>query len=245
MTSTLRVLDIFEAFATRKRPLTLSQLAEAVSAPVSSCYGVVKAMEERGYLHCVSDRKDWYPTARMLQNTKEIEEGESLIARFLPVLTELRNVTRETIIVGQAANANNSIIYLSVLEGLQAIKYTAEVGDRKPLHSTAIGKVVLGAMTDDARMKVLKRLKLEAVTSETFSEPELVNKDILAGLERGYQMTKGENVVDVGAIAMPLRRLGRTFGIAIAGPVHRLVPREADLAGLLKAACEKLADADT
>ena len=240
MATAVRVLDIFEAFATLQKPLTLSQLAEAVDAPVSSCFGIVKALEERGYLHSVSSRKEWYPTGRMLQNARAIERNEPLVARFGPILEDLRDRTNETVILGQAASSGNTVIYLDVIEGTQAIRYSANIGDRKPLHSTAIGKVLLGCMSADQRRKTLGKVKTDAITDRTMTGIGDIVDDIEVGVKRGYQMTRGENVVDVGAIAMPVSLLGRTFGVAVAGPIQRLDANVSRHADLLAEACRKM-----
>ena len=145
MATAERVLDIFEAFARLQKPLTLSQISNAVGAPVSSCFSIVKTLEESGYLHCVSDRKEWYPTGRMAAHARAIEKGEPLLARFDPILSALRKETDETIILGQASSTGTSILYLKVFESSQAIRYTSEIGAKKPIHSTAIGKAILRA----------------------------------------------------------------------------------------------------
>ena len=45
------------------------------------------------------------------------------------------------------------------------------------------------------------------------------------GAERGYFVTRGENVSDVTAIAVPLHVNNELLGLAIAGPSHRMEPR--------------------
>jgi IclR family transcriptional regulator, acetate operon repressor len=240
MGSSVRVLDIFEAFARLQKPLTQSQIAEEVGAPISTCFGIVRSLEKCGYLHLVSDRKEWYPTGKMMHNTRGIERGEPLLARFDPILSALRDDTKETIILGQATRYDTGVVYLKVFEGGQAIRYSAAVGDRKELHSTAIGKVVLSLLPPDQRKRSIAKLKAELVTEATITEPEELARDIEAGLARGYQMTRGENVVDVGAIAMPVTVAGRTFGVAVAGPVHRLDRSLKAHAAALGSACRKL-----
>lgn len=240
MATAQRVLDIFEAFARLQRPLTLSQLSEAVGAPVSSCFAIVKAMEEQGYLHSVSSRKEWYPTGRMAANTRAIEKGEPLLARLDPVLLDLRKATNETIILGQMASSGKEIIYLKVFEGGQAIRYTSEIGARKPIHSTAIGKALLSEMDENRRRKLVESLKYRIVTDRTIGSPSELLDEVARGIERGYQMTRGENVVDVGAIAMPVSLVGRVFGVAIAGPVDRLTENLSAHKAALRAACDSL-----
>ena len=240
MATAERVLDIFEAFARLQKPLTLSQLSNAVGAPVSSCFSIVKTLEESGYLHCVSDRKEWYPTGRMAAHARAIEKGEPLLARFDPILTALRKETDETIILGQASSTWNSILYLKVFESSQAIRYTSEIGAKKPIHSTAIGKAILSSMPEEQRSRIAKSLKFKDITGRTLVDAADLLEDIRKGLDRGYQMTRGENVVDVGALAMPVKFLGRTFGVAVAGPVERLKNHLDAHEKALRGACEEL-----
>ena len=244
MGTSVRVLEILEAFARLQKPLTQSQISEAVGAPISTCFGIIRSLEKCGYLHLVSARKEWYPTGKMMHNTRAIERGEPLLVRFDPILAALRDETRETIIMGQATRYDNGIVYLKVFEGGQAIRYSATVGDRKNLHSTAIGKVVLSQLPADQRVKTVAKLKTELVTEATITDPDELARDVEAGLARGYQMTRGENVVDVGAIAMPVVVAGRTFGVAIAGPVARLDRSLKTHAAALNAACRKLVALD-
>ncbi len=62
--SALRALEIFEAFRGARRPLSLSEAARLANMPVSTCHGVFKALEQRGFLYFDSGR-DAYPTRRL------------------------------------------------------------------------------------------------------------------------------------------------------------------------------------
>ena len=53
-----RTLDVFECFAEARRPLSLSELARAIEAPVSSCFALIRTLEDRGYLYAVGRRRD-------------------------------------------------------------------------------------------------------------------------------------------------------------------------------------------
>ena len=60
-----RTLNLFEAFEASGKPLALSELAQRMNVPVSSCHGLVQTLVARGYLDAVSRRKDFYPTRRL------------------------------------------------------------------------------------------------------------------------------------------------------------------------------------
>jgi IclR family transcriptional regulator, acetate operon repressor len=57
-----------------------------------------------------------------------------------------------------------------------------------------------------------------------------LREDLRATHERGYSVTRGENVPDVMAVAAPLRGYGSLLGVALAGPMHRMHSKESALA---------------
>ena len=75
----------------------------------------------------------------------------------------------------------------------------------------------------ERRVKLLEKLPLESRTSATITD----RAALLAELERaaieGFTTTRGENVADVMAIAMPLKLDGSDYAIAVAGPMPRML----------------------
>ena len=63
--SPLRSLEVLEAFRTARGPLSLSEIARLAQLPVSTCHGVVRALEQHGYLVFLSPRSPtsarWWP----------------------------------------------------------------------------------------------------------------------------------------------------------------------------------------
>lgn len=236
--SSLRGLEIMETFRTAGRPLSLSELARLAGIPVSTCHGVVRALEKRGFLYFLSPR-ECYPTRRLGELAAEIDANDPVIARVAPALSALRDETGETAILG--TRHLDAVLYLLVVESPQAIRYTARAGDRKPLHSSAIGKVMLGAMAETELAQWLKGHALPRVTERTLTSARRLRADLAAALRHGYYVTRGENVADVMALAAPMRIAGRVFGVAVAGPLQRMEPGEAKLAARLRQCIRSLA----
>jgi len=151
-----RTLDVFEAFATAKRPLTLSELARAIGAPVASCFGIVRTLERRGYLYSARPRRGLYPTRRLLDQARLIAAHDPLSSRLDSALAALRDRTGETVLLGK--RLGDRAVYLDVREGPQTVRYTARVGDLKPLHSSAVGKALLGTLAEGDCRRLLDRL---------------------------------------------------------------------------------------
>jgi IclR family transcriptional regulator, acetate operon repressor len=233
-----RTLDVFELFAREQRPMTLSELATALDAPLSSCFNLVRALKGRGFLFGVGPRRQIYPTRKMYDAASAIAANEPWLRRMLPWLEALRDQTQETAILGKEQDGR--VIYLVVLEGPQNIRYTARTGDLKPLHSSSIGKSLLANMTLPARTEVLAKLRLDAMTDATITDRAQLAEELEHCAARGYSITRGENVADVMAVAMPVKVAGDTYGIAIAGPMHRMTERIADHQRRLAEICQKI-----
>lgn len=215
-----RTVQLLEAFAAAGEALGVAELARRLAIPVSACHGLLKSLEDRGYLYELGPRKGWYPTLRWLQQARLVAARDPLLKRMAARLEELCAATGETVVL--AKRAGSSITYLSVSESQNPIRYSAQVGDRKPLHSSAAGKALLGALAPEARATLLDGLKLARVTPNTIVKREALEKDLAAGATRGWFMTRGENVADVYAIATPLRLDREDYALVLAGPGPRL-----------------------
>jgi DNA-binding IclR family transcriptional regulator len=226
-----RILDLLEVFSRERAPLLLTELAELIGAPKSSCSELVATLRRRGYLYALGRRRGFYPTRRWLVHAREIAAADPVLARLEEPLARLREQTGETVIVGQWQA--DDVLYLDVLEGTHTIRYTAMAGDHKPLHSSAIGKAFLAHLPEAERARTVEGLALERITPATLVTPAALLGDLAVARERGYCATRGENVADVMAIARVVEIGDGAYGIAVAGPLQRMAMCEADLAQAL------------
>jgi len=216
----LRTLDVFEAFRVARTPLSLTELARVIGSPVSSCSALIHTLKGEGYLYHPGNGRKLYPTKRLLEQAQEIARHDPLLQRLLPALTDLRDETGETVILGKLQD--DAVVYLELLEGLQTVRYTARAGDIKPLHASAIGKALLGTLPEAARERLLARITLSANTPHTITVADALRADLDAGRAAGLFVTRGENVVDVMALATVVAPQGEALGIALAGPLNRM-----------------------
>ena len=162
------------------------------------------------------------------------------VNRLEPTLQALREFTHETVILGKRQRDN--IIYLEVLEGPQAVRYSAKAGDLKPLHSSCVGKTLLASMTPDELRAWLAKHPPTKVTENTITSYARLMDNLQEGKRLGYFTTRGENVPDVSALAVPLSINDELLGLAIAGPSHRIHARFDQIKRELKEAQKRLLD---
>ena len=214
-----RTLDVLETFRGARRPLSLSELARLTRIPVSTCHGLVRTLEQRGFLYYPSHREA-YPTRKLLEVARDIDANDPVVARLAPALTSLRDATQETVILGM--RQGDAALYLLVLDSPHIVRYTAHAGEFKPLHSSSIGKTFLAGMVDDTLDAWLRSHPLPRVTPNTITSARALKRNLQESRERGYCMTRGENVADVMAVAAPVNAGSAQLAVAIAGPLHRM-----------------------
>jgi len=239
VTAVDRVIDIFEAFQASQRPLSLTDLAEAVDIPKSTCHAIVATLTARGYLYSLARPRSLYPTRRMYDVARDILEKDPFIERMTPMLERLRDSSRETVILGK--RQGDAVVYLHVVESEHSIRYSARPGDIKPLHSSSIGKALLGSLKEAELRAWAEGRKLPAITKATITDPEALVADILQSRRAGYFQTRGENVNDVWAVAAFFTVNNETLAVAVAGPGHRMEASLAECAQLLVATCSFIA----
>ena len=110
-------------------------------------------------------------------------------------------------------------MYLAIEEGPQTIRYSANVGDFKPLHSSSIGKATLAQLE---RAALLSKLELPRVTPNTITARDVLEADLEVGRRRGFFVTRGENVGNVMGMAIAIDTGTEPVGIAVAGPLIRM-----------------------
>ena len=218
--SSTRALRLFQCFAQEGKPLSLSEISKLMETPISTCHALVAVLREGGYLYTNRKTKKFYPTKRLLRLAKSIATEDPMVSYFEPYLRQLGEATRETVILG--TRQDDSVVYLDVIEGPHVIRYSAEPGDIKPLHSSVIGKLVLGEMQDDERARVLDRLSLNKVTDNTVVDKAALDTQLREAHAAGVYLTSGENVSEVMAVAIPVTVYDDLFGVAVAGPRERM-----------------------
>ena len=212
-------MDVFETFKEQKRPLSLSEIAEEISTPISTCHEIVRTLRDQGYLYLVNSRS-FYPTGRIVACARAIAANDPIVDRLTPALERLRDAIGETVILGKLQT--DRVVYLAIEEGLQTIRYNAKVGDSKPLHSSSIGKATLTQLDEKARAALLSKLELPRVTPNTITSRDVLEADLEVGRRRGFFVTRGENVADVMGMAIAIDTGSGPVGIAVAGPLNRM-----------------------
>jgi DNA-binding IclR family transcriptional regulator len=208
----LRVLECLDQFPAG---LQLREVAAKTRINKSTVHRFLTHLEAEAYLF--RDQEGTYmlgPKLVRLGNGVNAHATLSKIAR--PVLEKLRKVSDET--VNLAVLDGFSILYLDVLESRHTFRLVSEVGMRRELHCTSLGRAIF-ANLDDERRKEEIFASIRTVTSRAKLE-----KELRLTRERGYSLDDEEAVAGARCIGAAIFAADGTVAgaISVSGPVSRV-----------------------
>jgi len=210
-----RVCDLLDTLRAAAGPLTLTEVAEAIGLPKSSTLRYLASLEARRY---VLRSGDTYQLGSAFQPVHD-EYLERVREAALPHLLRLRDHFGETVNLG--ALAGDEVVHVEVVESTQSVRLAASRGDRAPLHSTAIGKVLAGTL-DPSRLDSLLKRPLQRVTGNTVVDPTALRAELARVVEQGYGFDDCENQPDGRCVAIPLPGLAVPMALSVSAPSSRL-----------------------
>src|SRR3546814_13187479 len=96
-----RTLDLLEAFARSKRPLSLSEAAKEIDMPVSSCHVLLRTLTSRGYITTFDQHRLHYPSKLLFELASTLLANNTVIAIISPFLQTLCDQCGETVVLGK------------------------------------------------------------------------------------------------------------------------------------------------
>jgi len=224
------VLALFELFARERTPRTLTALAEQLGMPKSSTFNLIHTLLDHGFLYETRRRGGYYPTRRLLELANGIAEGDPFLQRIHSHLEALAADTGETALL--AVREDLDVIYVDVKECSSPIRYTAKVGDRRPVWTASSGKAILASLPAKERGAILQALPMSAAGE--------LSEELDAARLRGWCEDRAKTAPDVMGIGVPLVCGDRHFGLAVAGPIYRMQERRDTLARTLMATADEI-----
>lgn len=233
-------MELFELFARQHVPLTLTQLSQALGVPKSSMFNLISTLLARGLLYEAYPRA-YYPTRRLFDMSREIMDGDTILQLIHGDLEQLATSTGETVLLAARDPQNpNEIVYVDAVESSAPLRYYAKVGDKRPIYSTSSGKAILTTYSPEDRHRILSCLAFHPHQENTVADARALNALLDKAIARGWCEDNAETIPDVMGIAVPIRYGERRFGLALAGPIHRMKARREALAERLRSAAEHI-----
>ena len=193
-----KALAVLELVAESTAGLGLSDICAELKLPKTSAFRYLRTLVESGFV-AFDDSTNTYSIGSKFRSLAKADSGLHrlrMIAR--PHMITLVNEFQET--VNLAVMLDGAVNYVDVVEGTRLLRIQGKVGDRHPLHSTALGKAMLARLPETALQAELGRRPLVARTSRTLIDQSLLARQLRQVARQGYSTETGENADDAACV---------------------------------------------
>ena len=217
-----RGFAILEEIARNRDGIGLAELSKRVGLHNSTTFHLVKTMVSLGYVRQLKDSKRYRVGRPLFALAASALDEVEMMSLATPVLEDL---SRET---GEAAHFSvrmgDAVVVLARTGGQGAFQLTDRVGVVRPAHCTALGKIMLAALSAEQFERYLARAELKALTGKSITAREQLTREIIEVRRLGMAFDDGEFDSELRCVAVPVRDFSGhvTGAIGISGPVWRL-----------------------
>jgi DNA-binding IclR family transcriptional regulator len=240
-----KMLDILETIRESRSGLSLADIARALGLPKPTAYRIVATLESRGYV--MRNPSGHYLIARKMFDLRQDEsEEQALLRAAQPVMVKLVDSCRETVNLGVLDGGE--VVVISTVESPQSIRMTSKVGNRRYLHSTALGKVMLSGLPEKEVQRLIRIQGLPKLTARTIFTRQALSAELDLVRRQGYAMDNEENESDGRCLGAPIVSVGNRVvaALSISAPIFRMdMARARALAGELMEATRVISNSLT
>jgi DNA-binding IclR family transcriptional regulator len=212
-----RALSVLGYLAQHYEGRSLSHLSADLSLPMSSTHDLMQSLVEIGMVRLAGPRT-YALGPRAVVLALSIVDSVQLRAVARPFLRELSEEINENTYL--AVRTGDDVVYADRIEASQQLAVVIRLGDLRPLHGSAVGKLI-AALDPELASRALSSSRLEQYTAFTLTNRATLRAEYTAIRERGYSVSDGESVEGIIGLATPIIN---AKGEAVAA-VHVSAPR--------------------
>ena len=217
----VKILKILEAIHDSPTGLQLKQVAKQTDINKSTAYRFLAHLEGEGYLYR-DDGGAYVIGPKLARLGSGINYEESLRKISRSILHKLWITTGET--VNLSVLDGQEVLYLDVIESSHTFRLASQVGSRRPLYCTSLGKAAMAFLPPEQVDELLTSCTFVRQTPHTLASKPKLKKDLEKVRQRGYALDDEEAVMGARCVAAPIFDGGGRVAacISVSGPITRI-----------------------
>lgn len=217
-----RALDILELFLDRPA-LSAPQITERLDLPRTTVHELVTTLVDRGYLEAVSGAPTRFRLGmRLFQLGSQFADRLDLVREAQEAAGKVAASCDETVHV--AVLDGTQVVYIAKMDSTHPVRMVSAVGRRLPAHCTAVGKMLLSGLGEEALDARYPRTQsLAAMTPRSIVSPAKLRAQLDEIRERGVSFDDCESNEAVRCVAAGVYdHTGRMVAaMSISAPIMR------------------------
>ncbi|MCY7348103.1 MAG: IclR family transcriptional regulator [Pyrinomonadaceae bacterium] len=198
-----RAFSILEIISESSQGLSNSDISRRLKVPKSSASYILRVMEKRGYLTRGEGGK--YRLGFKIMSLSHQQSAHIDVREVAkPILEKFVEKSRMSE-AHLAVLDNGRAVYVEKVEAENSfIKMDIWVGHRLPVHTTAIGKVLVAYLPENEVLKILELRGMEKKTRRSITDPKKFLRELEKVREYGFALDNEENNLNVRCLAAPI-----------------------------------------
>ena len=216
-----KVLRILETLHEAPAGLQLKDVALQTSINKSTAYRFLAHLEHEGYVF--RDVTGAYAIGVRLARLASGTSYQTTLRKISrPILQQLWKATGET--VNLAVMDGREVLYLDVMESSHTFRLVSQVGLRRPVYCTALGKVMLAFIPEEEQQYFFEGMTFERFTPHTLKGAAQLRKEFASIRQRGYSIDNEEAYLGSRCIGAPIFESSGKIAAAlsVSGPTTRV-----------------------
>lgn len=227
--SILRACRVLKCLAHDKDQFKVSELANQLNLDRSTTYRILLSLEKCGLV------EKNLKTGEYCLGVGVFEVGSAYLRRIdlvevaKPIMADLALKVQET--VHLAVLSETEILYLDKVDSPRSVGVISKIGQRGPVHCTALGKVLLASLRPEERLRIMDHIRFQAFTPRTITSKRKLAEELNRVKKEGYAVDFREIEEDVECVAAPIwDHLGNVVAaLSVSGPQKKInTPKEKD-----------------
>lgn len=208
-----RAFELMELIGRAGGECSLSELSAESPLPPPTIHRLLRTLVGLGYVRQLPNRR--YALGPRLIRLGVVANRQ-LGAVAGPVLQSLVDDLSET--ASLAVLDGDMVIYTGQVRSPKSVRAIDEVGKRVGLHTSGVGKAVLGDLDDARILRLVKQSGLPAPTKNSASTLSAVFANVERVRADGYAIDDEELEIGVRSVAMAVPGAPTPMAIGISGP---------------------------
>jgi IclR family acetate operon transcriptional repressor len=197
-----KTMRVLEALGESEAGSGLKKVAEQVDLVKSSVFRILYTLKELGYVEQAGSNGDYRLTLKMWALTRRMKARPTLVGIARPHLVRLRDELAES--AWLAERRGGAVLLVDVAEDPHPLRLSYGVGDRCPLHATALGKAVAAHMSPAELEAALGQTELRRFTPYTIETRTQLQAELAEVRRLGYATNDQETVEGAVIIGAPV-----------------------------------------
>jgi IclR family KDG regulon transcriptional repressor len=220
--SVSRALDVLELFPKGSETLGITEIAEYLGVSKGAAHGLVSTLVQREFLQQDPDSRRYRLGVKIFQLGLFLVQHSQLGQAIQPWADMLCERFQEVVHV--ALLAGDVALVIQRFEPKIPHLLFPQTGSSLPVHSTAVGKLLLAFSPSETRDQILKTAPLSRKTRNTLTSKTLLKKEFKKIVKQGFALDREESLRGVTCVGAPIRdRSGKVVAaVSLSGSKRRM-----------------------